>query len=459
MKLVKSLVSLLVVIVIGILVYFMVYKAEEERKIREIEERQLIRFDLDKIKSFTLIRPDSSVVFERGIGRIWNITSPIQSEADKEPIFKLFYSLDSSDILYEVEKDPEDLSVYKLAHASYYMAMEYDDISPDTLYVGGSTPDSTMTYVRFSSESRVLAIANQVTDLLKEPVRYYRSRSMLNAVADDIIGVEITRTGEYKGRLVLAHNEIAWDMVEPWGHPADQKNLKDFCDRMADARKNILIEEETDDLAQYGLDNPSTVLTVHLRYGMPSKMILIGNKLTKKGRTHLWYAKQFDKDLIFTIENSVNTMMNRTPVWFIDKQPLKVNRNSVNKILLETSQSPITFIRDAADNWNVVSPVDKNVEQNTINSIFSISRFLLAHELFAYNPTPEDITQAGLDKPSISLSFFNNDRLMAKVFFGKSYTTDTENTYFKTNLSPIIYLSHSSVNSSINSVLEVVFSD
>ncbi len=458
MKLVKSLVTLLLVIIAGILVYFFVYRAEVERRQRVLNERRLIRFDLDQVNSFTFVRPDSSIVFERGIGRIWHITDPIKTEADKEPIYSLFYSLDASDILYEVEENPQDLSVYDLKNPQYYMAMNYDNAEPDTLFLGASTPDSTMTYVRFSSEHRVLAVTDQLTDIMKQPVRFYRSRSMLNVVADDIIGVEITRTQDNQ-TVFMTFNDISWIMTKPWDHPGDQSNMEEFCKKVSESRKNTLIAESTDDLTQYGLDNPSIVLHVHLRYGMPSKMILIGDKLTERGKTHLWYAKQFDNDLIFTVENSVITQLSRTPMWFIDKQPLKINRNIVNKIELETTQTPITFMRDAANNWFVVSPVDKNIDQQPINSLFSISRFLLTHDLFAYNPTQDDIAKAGLDRPTITLSFYSDDRLLSQVFFGRSFTTDQENTYFRTSLSPIIYVTRSSVTSSINSVLQVVFGE
>jgi len=459
MKIAKSLLSLLIVIIIGIIVYFKVYKVEERRKIQEAEERQLIRFNLDKITRFTLVRPDSSVVFERGIGRIWNITSPIEAEADKEPLYNLFASLDTSDILYNVEDNPEDLSIYELANPEYYMAMEYEIAEPDTLFVGSSTPDNTMTYVRFASEDRILAVTNQLTEFMKKPVRYFRSRSMLNVLADDIIGVEIHRSQEEEEIITLAFNDIIWVMIEPWNHPADPKNMEDFCDKISEARKNTLIAEQTDDLSQYGLDNPQNIINVHLKYGMPSKMILIGNRLKERGKSHLWYAKEFDKDLIFTIENSMVTSLNRTPIWFIDKQPLKFNRNFVNKIILETAENPITFFKDATNNWSVVSPVDKNVPKGTVNSIFSISRFLLIHNLFAVDPTPEELVESGLDKPRITLSFYRDDRELAQVFFGKTFTTDRPNTYFKTSLTPVVYLSGSSVNSSINSVIEEVFSN
>ena len=459
MKLVKSLITLLAVVVIGIVVYFTVYKAEQSRKERLIEERRLIRFDLDRINSFTLVRPDSSVYFERGIGRIWNITKPIVCEADKEPIYTLFYKLDSSDILYNVEDSPEDYSLYGLAKSDYYMAMNYDNADPDTLFVGDATPDSTMSYVRFASEDRVLAVSIQLTSFLKMPVRFYRSRSMLNVVADDIIGVEIQRKQEkeYNNKINMIFNGVDWMMVEPWELPGDQKNMSEFCDKIAEAKKNTLVAEKTDDLSQYGLDEPSIVLNVNLKYGMPAKMVIIGDKLTERGKTHLRYAKQFDMDLIFTVENSVITMLNRTAVWFIDKQPAKFNRNVIDKIVLETANEPITFFRDNSRKWSVVSPIDKNIEQETINSIFGVSRFILVHDIFSIDPSEEDVRATGLDKPNMTLSFYNGDKQLATLYFGKTFTTDKQNTYFSTNLSPIIYVTQSNVNSSINTVLRSVF--
>ncbi len=457
MKIVKSLVTLIAVIAIGILAYFFVYKAEQDRKTREIEARRLIRFDLDQIVKFTLVRPDSSVYFERGLGKVWNITEPIQSEADKEPIYNLFLSLDSSDILYEVENKPKDLSVYKLDNPEYYMSMEYMSMDPDTLYIGASTPDETMTYVRLASENRVLAVNNHVTNLITRPAIFYRSRSMFNVLPDDIVGLEIDRRDNDEPIVHLVHNGIEWMISEPYTLPVDKRNLDEFLVGLSETRKNTLIAEKADDLSIYGLDNPQVIVTAHLKYGMKSKIVLIGNKLTERGRTHLYYAKVFDQDLIFTVEKSIISDLTRKLVWYMDKQPLRFNRNAVNKIEVVTTQSPITFMRDAGNTWSVVSPLDKNVEQETINGIYAVSRFIIAHDLYRYDPTEEDVKETGLDKPNVTMRFFSDDQLLAEIYFGKSYTTSSENTYFRTSVSPIIYITHSSVNAAINTMLEVVF--
>lgn len=458
MKLVKSLVVLLFVVVIGALVYFYVYKTEETRKAREIEERSLVRFDLDQIKKFTLARPDSSVVFERGIGRLWNIVEPIRTEADGKPLFMLFSSLNQSNILIEVEKKPKDMEPYGLSNPQYYMSMEYDSIEPDTLFLGNDTPDGTMTYVRYASEDRVLAVMNQLTDIMKRPINKYRSRTLLNVLADDIIGYQIFRKkdGEEE-RIQMTFNDVTWMMAYPWDLPADIKNVEELTKKIADSNKKTLEEEQTGDLKAYGLDDPSIVLNVKLKYGMPEKTLLIGQKLTEKGKKHLWYAKRFDNDLVFSLENSLVTLLNRGTTWFIEKQPMRFNRNVINKIVLETAGNKITLMRDADENWSVVSPVDKNIKQETINSIFAISRFMLINSIFALEPTPEDYEEAGIDKPFSIITFYNNDSIIVEARYGKTFTTDKANTYVTTSLSPIIYITNSTINSSVNTVLSAVF--
>ncbi|MBN1291982.1 MAG: DUF4340 domain-containing protein [Candidatus Latescibacteria bacterium] len=458
MKLVKSLLTLIAVIILGVLVYFFVYKTEEERKVKEREERQLVRFDLDRINRFTLARPDSSIVFERGIGRLWNIIEPIQTEADGKPLYTLFNSLNQSNILIEVEKKPKDLVPYGLAKPSYYMAMQYDAAEPDTLYLGNDTPDGTMSYVRYASEDRVLAVTNQLTDILKKPVIQYRARTLLNVLADDIIGFEILRTIDEKDdRIQMAYNDVTWMMQYPWELPGDIANIEELTKKLAESNKKTLEEEQTSDLVKYGLDKPSIVLNVSLKYGMPPKMLLIGKRIEEKGKKHLWYAKQFDNNLIFTIENSVVTLLNRTKTWFIEKQPMRFNRNIIDKIVLETGGSKTTFMKDAEDNWSVVSPIDKNVERETINSIFAISRFLLINDIMTLEPTQEDYVKSGIDNPTSIITFYQDDRIIVEARYGKTFMTDKSNTYVATSLSPIIYITNSTINASINDVLNSVF--
>lgn len=457
MKAVKSLIVLLVVIAIGIFVYFRIYKVEEAKKVEEVKEKRLVRFNLDSIKRFTLVRPDSSITFERGLGRIWNITSPIKAEADKDPIYKLFNSLDSSDILETVEEKPKDWEVYGLAHPQYYLSMEYDEGDPDTLFFGSPTPVGGMTYVRFASEDRVLAINNELSSLVKMRVNSYRSRTILNVLANDITGLEITRLeGDYK-KIVIVYDNGRWIVIEPWRHLADEKKISELLVKIEETLKTALIEEKANNLSPYGLDNPRIILNVSLKHGMPNKILLIGKVLQEKKKSHLCYAKQFDADVVFTMLKGLSQTLEHNIMWFIDKQPTKFDREAVNKIVLETSQEPVIFYKSAGNTWSVVSPVTKNIEPETVNLIFTISRFLLISDIYTQQPTPEDLVKVGLDKPRMTLSFYQDDRLLTQIQYGKSYTTEQLNTYIRTNLSPIIYITQSPINSTINKVLEKAF--
>jgi len=451
MKILKSLVTLAAVIIIGIIVYFYVYKGEAKRKSRDAYEKSLIRFDLNKIKNFTLVRPDSSVFFERGSGEIWNIISPIRSEADLDPIFRLFKSLEQSDILFNVTDKTEDYSLYGLLQPEYYMAMEYEEGDPDTLFVGSITPDRTMSYVRFASEDRVLAVARQLTDIMKKPVIYYRSRTILNVRPEDITSIEIMRTQENESKIVLVSSGLMWVVMEPWKHPADMKNVGELLKKLSETKKSTLVEERTDNLSKYGLDDPTIIINISLKSGLPGKMLLIGKK--KEGKNRLWYAKQFDKELIFTVDTGLLLILKRKFVWFIDRNPIRFNRNVINKITMKTTSEPVVFSKDISNNWSVISPIDKNISIETISKIFAISRYASVNELFSYNPSPEDIKKTGLDNPQISLNFYMDDKLLTQVNFGDSFTSEGQNTYFRTNLSPIIYITKAPINTNINNIL------
>ncbi len=459
MKIIKSLAVLIVMLAIGLAVYQYVYKTEEARKQHELDARRLIRFDLDAIKAFTIVRPDSSIVFERGIGRIWNITQPVVTEADKEQIFTLFNSLDQSDILFEVENNPDDYGEFGLSAPKYSLAMEYDEISPDTLFIGNDTPDGTMAYVRFASEDRVLAVTKQLTDMFHRSVLMFRSRTLLNVVTSDISGVEIVVSEKDGGqrRVSLVQENYAWRMTEPWNHSADDGNINQLLDKIATNQKITLIDEHPADLAAYGLDNPRIALNLTLKNGQPNKMLLIGSQITEPHRTHLSYAKQFNNDLVFLTERSFIDMLSRRPEWFINKSPMVFNQDIPDRIELKTAQRPVTFRKDNAGNWSVISPVDKNVTKETINQLFAISRFVLINTLFADEPTEQNMVISGIDSPAAMITYFLGEQEVASIKFGHTFIENTPRTYFKTSFSPCIYISNDDINERINNVLNEVF--
>jgi hypothetical protein len=160
---------------------------------------------------------------------------------------------------------------------------------------------------------------------------------------------------------------------------------------------------------------------------------------------------------VFTLENSLVILLNREPVWFVDKQPLKFDRNVVDKIILSTQKEKVTLTKNAENKWSAISPVDKNVPAETVSNLFAISRFIIASDIFAFTPTPGDLAKSGIDRPKFVLEFFSGDQILGKLLYGKTFTEENLMTYFQTSQSPIIYVTSSQVNSSINYVLETVF--
>ncbi|MFC1485548.1 DUF4340 domain-containing protein [Candidatus Latescibacterota bacterium] len=456
MKLVKPLIALVMVIILGFGAYFFIYNPDLERRIREAQEQFLVRFDPNTIVSFTIGRPDSSMVIEKGMTRNWNILEPVSAEAENEEIYRFFNHLRNTQIQFIVEEHPRDLSNFGLENAPFYLAMKYQDGTADTLFSGMFTPDESMNYVKFASEDRVLTVDRAMFDFLKQPVRAYCSRTLLNIAEMDITGIELIRGTDET--ITLSKNGTIWMMAQPWEYQASPTNIKELINTIVITRKDHFVTEHTDDLAQYGLDNPQFVLRISLQPGIPDKILLIGDAMMSGDNKLLYhYAKQFDRDLIFTVAQSSLNDFRRIPIWYVDQFPMKFNQERVNRIIIETPGNTLTIIRGSQGYWSMISPVDINLEETVVSEIFSISRFLVFHDVFAYEPTPDDVTNTGLDDPQIKLTFYQNDNMFDYIEFGGSFTDEELNTFCRTSTRPIIYITRAPVNERINSILKTAF--
>lgn len=456
MKIEKSLVALVLVIILGVVTYQFVYKPDQEKLIRETKERFLVQFDPNKIVGFTIGRPDSSMIIEKGLGRIWNIIRPVTAEAENQEIYTLFRTLRDSQIQYVVDEKPKNLANFGLAGAPFYLAMSYEDGKSDTLYSGFNTPDGTMTYVKFASGNRVVTIDRAFDDFLKLPQRSYRSRTLLNISESDITALELIR-GE-NDVINLERTGAGWQMNQPWSFAGNETNISELMTYLVENPKEHFVAEHADSLSQYGLDNPSYIVRVSFQPGIPDKILLVGKEFVDASSSgQFWFAKQFDKDLIFTIANAPVTDFARLPIWFVNQFPMVFNQETANRITIDAPGNNLVFVRGSQGFWSLVSPMDKNVDQKTIGDILSITRFLVFQDVYAYEPTPEDIKKAGLEKPQITIAFYQNDTLIDRVEFGNSFTERELNTYCRTSARPIIYITRSTVNTTMNQVLETVF--
>ncbi len=151
--------------------------------------------------------------------------------------------MSQSSVLYDVDDKPKDLKPYGLDRPVFYLAMEYDEGKPDTLFLGNDTPAKDMTYVKFSSGRKVMAVSNGLTGLLKKPLRFYRARTVLNIIPDDIQGFEISRGQDEKNRIQMTFNGVAWMMEYPWKLPADTQSIEEIVKKIGESNKMTLNEE------------------------------------------------------------------------------------------------------------------------------------------------------------------------------------------------------------------------
>ena len=143
--------------------------------------------------------------------------------------------------------------------------------------------------------------------------------------------------------------------------------------------------------------------------------------------------------------------------WYINKNPVKVNREVVTRIVLEMGNRQIVFSKDYQRNWSVISPVEKNIERETINFIYKITNYILVNNVFAYEPTEKDLSDAGIDNPKAIVTIYQNEQMLDRIVLGNTITIEEPLTYFTTSKTPFIFGTRVGVDGEINAVLETVF--
>jgi len=124
---------------------------------------------------------------------------------------------------------------------------------------------------------------------------FYRDRRVLSVNADDVMRVTLRRKGEEQ---VAERTGSAWRLATPDGK-VDEDAVKDLLLAAGDLRAVRYEADDPQDLAPYGLDKPSAVLSLGLK-GEGSalgKTLLLGDS---RGRDE-HYAMLQGQDVVFTI--------------------------------------------------------------------------------------------------------------------------------------------------------------
>ena len=434
MKYWKTILILLLGVFLGVLALKEYRKSVKETEEEELAQK-LITKDINDIKGFSIIYPETTIVTERGNWRQWFIVEPTRFTVKASRLKNFLAGLDEAKIEMVIDEPDIKLEDYGFDEGRLAIALDFNTAEDETLYFGTRSPTDEYVYVRKSGDRRVLTTLTSLERTTAVPYAKLRDNNVCFFFSSDLDSISWTH-GDTTATIVrdaLDH----WSISYPVTADCDQMEVTKYLNYINGLLMLSVITEKADDLSEYGLDDPILSVSIYPRHNMESTTILVGKRHPEK--SYLYYTKRKKYDLIFGVHREF-TRKHSLPVNLLrDRVIGNFSRPEVDQIELIVEGKLIRYIKDAQNNWTMVYPKDMSVPDNDINTIFRITKFLFAQEWVSEHASPEELKMYGFENPRVIVKIKKGSVVLMEYRVGNSLPDRDDRFYAKTAHKPNIY--------------------
>lgn len=199
---------------------------------------------------------------------------------------------------------------------------------------------------------------------------------------------EVTGVSIRRGEKVIALTKEAggWRMSQPTEDRGDEKEITALLGNVTRAKIERTLEATGDHGADFGLQDPAIVLTVHLKEKEQPFVLEIGGD-TPAGFSV--YVRRKGEAKVLLAPTTVKTSLKKEPFAFRSKVPLLFDREAVRGLSLRTDSLRVRLEQQQKETWRITEPIQGKADSRKVSD--------LVHSL-----TQDQVT-AFLDKPPANL--------------------------------------------------------
>ncbi len=204
----------------------------------------------------------------------------------------------------------------------------------------------------------------------------------------------------------------AWQVTQPSASAADEAELSGITSNLASLEVQRVVDEQPSDLKEYGLDPAKIEVT--FKFAGKDQRLLLGQK-TPTG-TDL-YAKLPDRPRVFLVSSYLETTFSKSTFDLRDKTILKIDRDKVERVEIETPDRTLQVAKQGAD-WRITSPIEARADFSAVEGIIGRLNTAPMKSLVS-SDAAADLKQYGLDKPAATVRVTSGSA-QAGLAIGKS---------------------------------------
>lgn len=221
-----------------------------------------------------------------------------------------------------------------------------------------------------------------------------------------------------------------WALVAPVSAEADEGEVSGITSTLASLEQQRVIDEKPADLAPYGLDAPRIAVGFRAAGDKAIKRLLLGSKTPTGGDM---YAKLEDAAAVFLVSGYLDGTFDRSTFDLRDKAILKVERDKVDGIDLQTPTGALRFAK-AQDAWRLAAPVEARADFGAVEGL--LGRIVTGRMKSIVESEAADLKKYGLDAPAYTLALAAGSA--RSTFLVGSQTTDGQ-FYARDGSRPVVF--------------------
>ncbi|MEO8677932.1 MAG: DUF4340 domain-containing protein [Vicinamibacterales bacterium] len=360
----------------------------------------------------------------------WKMIEPTATEADPAEVISVAQAISGLEMSRTIDENPADLKEYGLAPPTVSVEFKAGNTS-GSIALGEKTPTLGDMYAIKGGDKKVFLVpAFQETSFTKKPFDL-RDKKILKFDRDKADSLSMVRGGGKPSgtpagggtpsglpeSIDLARTGSDWRVVKPAGR-SDYATVEGLITRLATSNMSKLVEANATDLAKYGLDKPTTTVTIGA--GSAKTVLLVGK--TENDQT---YAKDASRPMVFTVDSTLQGDFTRNFDDFRKKELFEFRPFSVAKLraVLDAPAGPKIY---EFEKTNGAKPTDPEVWKVTRQGVPTrevsqaamddMTGKLVALKIASFVDAK---TKTGLDKPALVISVSYDDGKFERVRFGQ----------------------------------------
>ena len=179
----------------------------------------------------------------------------------------------------------------------------------------------------------------------------------------------------------------AWSIVVPQKLAADATAISGVLSSLTTSSIDQVITPQAQQLRDFGLDPPTTVIEVSVS-GKPDKTtLLLGDDTPTGGAT---YAQVVGNPRVFTVSTYVKSSLTKTLFELRDRHAVTLDVDQLQRIRAESKDKGFTLAKNTQGAWELVLPPPVRADRFTVDDIVNRLRTLMVLSVAA-----EDKKQPG----------------------------------------------------------------